>query len=80
MLNMNENQSYLKIVSKTWGRDSHGLFDYESSQIKINNLVISKNCQLIRKRNDVKEVPENSQLEIEEKLLANVRVDNSISN
>jgi hypothetical protein len=80
MLNMNENQSYLKIISKTWGRDSHGLFDYESSQIKINNLVISKNCQLIRKRNDVKEVPENTQFDIEEKLLANVRVDNSITN
>jgi hypothetical protein len=77
MLNMNENQTYLKIVSKTWGRDSHGLFDYESTQIKINNLVVSKNCQLIRKRNDVKEVPENTQLDIEEKLLANVRVDNS---
>jgi hypothetical protein len=77
MLNMNENQSYLKVLSKTWGRDSHGLFDYESNQIKINNLIISKNCQLIRKRNDVKEVFENTQLDLEEKLLANVKVENS---
>jgi hypothetical protein len=77
MLNTNENLSYLKLVSKTWGRDSHGLFDYESSQIKINNVIVSKNCQLIRKRNDVKEVPENTQLDIEEKLLANVKVEYS---
>jgi hypothetical protein len=79
MLNVNENQSYLKVVSKTWGRDSHGLFDYESSQIKINNLIISKNCQLVRKRNDVKEVPESTQLDIEEKLLANVSIQSSNS-
>jgi hypothetical protein len=77
MQNMNENQSYLKVLSKTWGRDSHGLFDYESTQIKINNLIISKNCQLIRKRNDVKEVPENSQIDMEEKLLANIKFENS---
>ena len=76
MLATNDN-NYLKVVSKTWGRDSHGLFDYESSQIKINNLIISKSCNLIRKRNDVKEVPESHQLDVEDKLLTNVTIENS---
>jgi hypothetical protein len=70
--------NFLKVVSKTWGRDSHGLYDYESSQTKVNNMLISKNCNLIRKRNDVKEVSEAHQLDVEERLLSNISIENCI--
>jgi hypothetical protein len=79
MLNLNDNQSHLKIVSFTWNRDSHGLFDYESSQTKLNNIIISKNCQLIRHQDHIKEAPENTKLYMQEQFLANIQVENSNS-
>ena len=43
------------INSKTWNRDSHGLYDYEANNTK-NNLSISQgDAMYIRKRNDVRE-------------------------
>jgi hypothetical protein len=65
----NNNQTYLKINAKTWGRDSHGLFDYESVQVKTNNLFISINCRVIRRKNDVKQVPDNMDTDLEEREL-----------
>jgi hypothetical protein len=73
----NDNQVYLKMVSKTWGRDSHGLFDYESNQIKSNTLLPSTNSRVVRKRNDVKQLPDNVELELEERELCRVLTDGS---
>lgn len=47
--------NFLSISSKTWTRDSHGLFDYESTTVKENLLIIEKECVLIRKKHEVKE-------------------------
>jgi hypothetical protein len=52
----NDLNNFLSIKSKTWTRDSHGLFDYESTTIRENILLLQKETVLIRKRHDVKEM------------------------
>ena len=37
----------------TWGRDSHGLFDYESRHISKKNIKSTKGGRIIRVNNDV---------------------------
>ena len=69
---MTEIQGNLKLLIKTWSRDSHGLFDYETSSTKTNQLLISSSCKLIRKKNDVKFVQENHEIEFEERELAKI--------
>lgn len=39
----------LKIVTITWNRDSHGLFDFETRQLAREHFQIVKNCSFIRK-------------------------------
>ncbi len=43
----------VKIRTKTWVRDSHGLFDYENNQVKSTTIVMSSNGSIIRRKNDV---------------------------
>jgi hypothetical protein len=78
---MQENQQEalvgLKISAKTWSRDSHGLYDYEATNTRNNVLLISENCKLIRKKHDVKNVLENYELDIDERELGKVNIDNS---
>lgn len=69
---MTEIQGNLKLLIKTWSRDSHGLFDYETSSTKTNQLLISNSCKLIRKKNDVRFVQENHEIEFEERELAKI--------
>ena len=38
----------LKIKTKTWERDSYGLFDYENSQTTLQSFTVRKSGQLIR--------------------------------
>lgn len=44
---------FLHLKCKTWTRDSHGLFDYESKTIKENELIIEGNSQLIRRKHHI---------------------------
>lgn len=71
-----EIQGNLKLNIKTWSRDSHGLFDYEAPTTKTNQLIINNNCKLIRKKNDVRIVQENHEIEFEERELAKIYFDN----
>lgn len=50
---------FLSIKSKTWTRDSHGLFDYESSTVRDNILVIQHPTMIVRRKHDVKEIKQN---------------------
>jgi hypothetical protein len=77
MLSKNEEggQSYLRINAKTWGRDSHGLFDYESNQIKVNTLCIDGSCKVVRKRNDVKQISDEVAIDLEDRELCKVGTD-----
>jgi len=48
--------SSLQVRTKTWTRDSHGLFDYENNnQVKSLSLYIESNGSLIRRKNDTVE-------------------------
>lgn len=56
---MKDISEFLSIKSKTWTRDSHGLFDYESSTVKENFLVIQNPTLIVRRKHDVKEIKQN---------------------
>eukprot|EP00359_Climacostomum_virens_P005739 CAMPEP_0204919114 /NCGR_PEP_ID=MMETSP1397-20131031/16637_1 /ASSEMBLY_ACC=CAM_ASM_000891 /TAXON_ID=49980 /ORGANISM="Climacostomum Climacostomum virens, Strain Stock W-24" /LENGTH=337 /DNA_ID=CAMNT_0052092669 /DNA_START=1 /DNA_END=1014 /DNA_ORIENTATION=+ len=43
----------LVIASKTWSRDSHGLFDYESDNVQARIMKVQDDCYLVRKDNEV---------------------------
>eukprot|EP00347_Sterkiella_histriomuscorum_P019654 403340796 len=44
----------LKIEAKTWVRDSHGLYDYESSQLNVQSLKVTGSFFCMRKETDVR--------------------------
>ena len=46
--------SRIQIKSKTWKRDSHGLFDYENNQVKSTTMIINKNGILSRHNDDMR--------------------------
>ena len=67
----------LSLSTKTWVRDSHGLFDYESFQTKNLNAILGESIYITRKRHDLKTLNNIELLkEREEELLFNVRNDN----
>ena len=43
----------LLVKSKTWSRDSHGLYDYESRNVATHHLEISSECQIVRSESNV---------------------------
>jgi len=65
----------LCIASRTWSRDSHGLYDYECAQTKNSNLTIKSEHLLIRRKNDVRLENSNYQEEQTEEFLGKVYVD-----
>ena len=65
----------LSLCTKTWVRDSHGLFDYESNQTKHLNAILAESIYITRKKHEIKTVNNPSQLQDEEELLFNVRHD-----
>lgn len=44
----------LNLSTKTWTRDSHGLFDYEAIQVKPHEGYVNDNNVLVRKKMDIK--------------------------
>ena len=65
----------LSLSTKTWIRDSHGLYDYESQQTKNLNAVLAESIFIARKRHDIKTLTSQSDLQVDEELLFNVRND-----
>ena len=66
----------LNLCTRTWVRDSHGLYDYESSQTKNLNAVLAEGIYLARKKHDIKTLNSPNELKKdEEELLFNVRND-----
>jgi hypothetical protein len=70
-------QEFLSIKSKTWTRDSHGLFDYESNVVKENILLIQNESILIRRKHELKEIKDVSEIELGEQHICNVLIKNS---
>ena len=66
----------LSLSTKTWIRDSHGLFDYESTQTKNLNAVLAESIYIARKKHDIKTLSNINELKPdEEELLFNVKND-----
>ena len=68
---------FLSIKSKTWTRDSHGLFDYESSVVKENILLIQKDAILYRRKHELKEMKDTDILTENEQKICDVKLVNS---
>jgi hypothetical protein len=79
MVSIGSEHSLLKMSTKTWARDSHGLFDYEATSTKNSQLFTNCKVKFIRKKNDVKLVQENYEPEMDERELAKVKVIDSKS-
>jgi len=58
----------LNVCTKTWARDSHGLFDYESNQIKPHEGNIFDNALVVRKKMDIKLIKNINEIKEEELL------------
>ena len=68
------NEKYvLSLCTKTWVRDSHGLFDYESNQTKHLNAILAESIFIARKKHEIMTVNNPKQLQDDEELLFNVR-------
>lgn len=53
----------IKIKTKTWERDSYGLFDYENAQMVANSATVRKTGQLVRCVNDIQFYPNDNKEE-----------------
>lgn len=65
-------KEFLSIKSKTWTRDSHGLFDYESSVVKENILLLRNPTTIVRKKHEIREKKEGEISESDNQLICNV--------
>lgn len=73
LININK----LNIITKTWSRDSHGLYDYEATTTTQNSFQINGKARIIRKKNQCKIISDSNELDIEERDLFTIRQDGS---
>jgi hypothetical protein len=59
----------VNIMTKTWSRDSHGLYDYESTQTKAGSTIINENSVILRKKNEIRSAPTMEEIKDEEYLM-----------
>ena len=64
-----EKNFVLNLITRTWIRDSHGLYDYESTQTKNLNAVLADSVIIVRRRNEIKTIANLSELTDEEMLI-----------
>jgi len=75
-INRNTNKDFiLNMNTKTWTRDSHGLFDYETSQLKPHEGNIFENAFLTRKKMDIKLFRNLSEINNEEEILLKIKAE-----
>ena len=67
----------LKLCSKTWDKDTNGLFDYSTKTIKKVTEVIQTSTCLIRKNHEIKSAPNDTFEQNEEKLIKIEKKENS---
>ena len=66
----------LNLKNKTWVRDSHGLFDYESPQTRCLNAFLADSVVITRKRHDIK-TQNSPNIPADEEFLLNVSLQNN---
>ncbi len=70
----------LNLLTKTWTRDSHGLFDYESQQIKPHEGTLVNNSMIIRKKMEIKLAKTIHDKKEDEEFLLEIKVDENCMN
>lgn len=68
-----EKEISINIIAKTWEKDSHGLYDFENSQIKAFEACIKNDCKILRKKMDIRIADIAEQILSEEDLLCEVK-------
>ena len=71
--NNHQNRQILCLLTRTWLRDSHGLYDYESEQIKKMNLVLGDSVKITRKKNELQTKSPEKKIENDEELILNIK-------
>ena len=71
--NNNQRQHILCLSTRTWIRDSHGLYDYESIQTKNLNLIIGESIKITRIKNDLITSPIDKKIQNDEELILNIQ-------
>ena len=67
--NGQERQTILSIATKTWSRDSHGLYDYESTQAKTAMNIFTDNAYLVRRKLEIRQISSLEEMKEDELLL-----------
>lgn len=70
-----EKEFAINISTKTWTRDSHGLYDYESQQVKPHEGTLVNSAVIIRKKMDIKLVKTLKDKKDEEEFLCEIKID-----
>lgn len=70
---MKDVSEFLSIKSKTWIRDSHGLFDYESDTVMENYLIIEYPTTIVRRGDEIKDIKSNDSNQ-NDQVMCNVKV------
>ena len=71
--NNNQRQHILCLSTRTWIRDSHGLYDYESIQTKNLNLIIGESIKITRIKNDLITSSIDKKIQNDEELILNIQ-------
>ena len=77
MSSFQEKQRVLSLFTRTWVRDSHGLYDYESPQTKNINVMIAESVLIARTKHEIQTVPINKALNNDQELILNVTYQNN---
>ncbi len=64
-----ERQSVLSVASKTWSRDSHGLYDYESQQAKPAHTILTDSNYIVRRKLDIRTASSPEEIKEDEYLM-----------
>lgn len=54
----------VELKAVTWGKDSHGLFDYEYSQYIMKRFQVADNVRIFRENDDVTAMPADDSVEL----------------
>ena len=68
-----EKHFVLSLYTRTWVRDSHGLYDYESSQTRNLNAVLADSVIIARKKHEIKTVTAKNEMQPDEEMLIDVK-------
>ena len=64
---------FLSLSTRTWSRDSHGLFDYESEQTRHLNAILDENIYIGRKKHEILPIKDVQNFNQEDEILFEIK-------